>query len=73
MIRRAAIEVVREFISGEVAGEKLLGHKRDRDVAYHGRQGGPVLLARRAVIVDLLRLRRTEDCEVVILAYEARH
>lgn len=73
MIRRVAIEAVRKFISGEVAGEKLLGRKRDGDVAYRGRQGGPVLLGGRAVNVDQSRLRRTEDCEVAIPAYEACH
>ncbi|MDE0395532.1 MAG: hypothetical protein OYK82_12230 [Gammaproteobacteria bacterium] len=71
VIGRAAIEAVLEISAGEVAGEKQPGRKREGGAAYHGRQGGRVFLADRAVKVDKPRLWSLEEGEVAIPAYEA--
>ena len=71
MIGRAAIEAVLEISAAEVAGQKQPGKRRNAgDAAYHGRQGGRVYLADRAVRVEKPRLRSAGG-EVEVPAYEA--
>ena len=71
VIGRAAIEGVLEISAAEVAGQKQPGKRRNAgDTAYHGRQGGRVYLADRAVRVEKPRLR-SPGGEVEIPAYEA--
>ena len=53
VIGRAAIEAVLEISAAEVAGQRQPGKRRSAgDAAYHGRQGGRVYLADRAVRVE---------------------
>ena len=71
VIGRAAIEAVLEISAAEVAGPRQPGKRRSAgDAAYHGRQGGRVYLADRAVRVEKPRLR-SPGGEVEIPAYEA--
>src|SRR5262245_46121988 len=73
---RATIEAVLLMSAAGVAGPKQQGKKADRDVVYHGRQGGRVALKERQLRVTKPRLRRKapkpgEPGEVEIPAYEA--
>ena len=71
LIGRAAIEAVLDISAAEVAGERRPGRRRDGGgPAYHGRQGGRLYLADRAVRVEKPRLRGPGG-EVAIPAYEA--
>ena len=70
VIGRAAIEAVLEISAAEVAGQRQPGKRRNTgDAAYHGREGGRVYLADRAVRVEKPRLR-SPGGEVEIPAYE---
>ena len=61
--------------AAEVAGPKQQGKKTDRDIAYHGKQGGRVMLKERQLQVSKPRLRHRnpkpgESGEVEIPAYQ---
>jgi transposase-like protein len=73
---RATIEAVLLMSAEAVAGPKQQGKRADRDIAYHGSQGGRVALKERQLKVSKPRLRRKsprpgESGEVEVPAYEA--
>ena len=71
VIGRAAIEAVLDISAAAVAGQRQPGRRRDGGgAAYHGRQGGRVYLADRAVRVEKPRLRSQDKGEVAVPAYE---
>ena len=72
---RATIEAILLMSAAEVAGPKQQGKKTDRDIAYHGKQGGRVMLKERQLQVSKPRLRHRnpkpgESGEVEIPAYQ---
>ena len=75
---RARIEAVLKMSAEQVAGPKQQGKKTDRDIFYHGEQGGRVALHERQLHVTKPRLRKKSleegkqrSSEVEIPAYEA--
>jgi transposase-like protein len=73
---RATIEAVLLMSAAQAVGPKQQGQKADRDVVYHGSQGGRVALKGRQLRVTKPRLRKKdprpgEPGEVEVPAYEA--
>jgi putative transposase len=73
---RATIEAILLMSAAQVVGPKQQGKKADRDVVYHGSQGGRVALKERQLRVSKPRLRRKtpkpgEPGEIEIPAYGA--
>jgi putative transposase len=73
---RATIEAVLLMSAAQLVGPKQQGKKADRDVIYHGSQGGRIALKERQLRVSKPRLRRKtpkpgEPGEIEIPAYEA--
>lgn len=76
VLGRATIQAVLRMSAEQLAGPRQQGKKTDREIAYHGTQGGRVALRDRQLRVDKPRLRRRnpkpgESGEVEIPAYEA--
>jgi putative transposase len=73
---RATIEAVLQMSAAQLAGPKQQGKKTDREVVYHGTQGGRVALKERQLRIDKPRLRQRrrvagEPGEVEVPAYAA--